>query len=180
MRTICRQTLLQSCFSALTCRAQCHQENKLMLHKEILWRLACEEMYLPLYMAFLCRRTGLAYSLCFLTLQRGIQALKMELGCWDAQPMLDCWLPALRCGTSAKELFGRLLGFLGPAEKATLLGCFIFGALWYWQMPSHFIMLQSRWQKSVAASRNSPHSPTKKRGLERKSLARKKLQTQKS
>lgn len=39
--------------------------------------------------------------------------------------------------------------------------CFIFGALWCWQMPSHFIMLQSRWQKSVAACRNSPCKPTK-------------------
>lgn len=157
-----------------------HQENKLKLHKEILWRLACEEIYLPLYMAFLCRRTGLAYCLCFLTVQRGIQASKKELGCWDAQSMLDCWLPAIHRGTSAKELFGRLLGFSGPAEKTTLLGCFICGPLRYWQMPSHFIMLQSRWQKSVAASRTRPPQPNKKQGLERKSLAHKKLQTQKS
>jgi len=82
-------------------------------------------------MAFLCRGTGLAYSLRFFSIERGIQAFKKELGCRDAQSILDCWLPPLHHGTSAKELFGRLLGFSGLAEKTTLLGCFIFGALWY-------------------------------------------------
>lgn len=65
-----------------------YQENKLILHKEILWRPAREEMYLPLYMAFLCRRTGLAY---FSLHKEGNRHLKrMELGCWDAQSILDC------------------------------------------------------------------------------------------
>lgn len=98
---------------------------------------------------------------------RGIQAFKKELECWGAQSMLDHWLPALCYGTSTKEVLGRLLGFLGPILKTTLLGCFISGALQHWQMPSHFIMLQSRWQKSVAATRNCPQ-PSKNRVLKGK------------
>lgn len=67
------------------------QENKLLLHRVFFWGWHAKKMYLRLYMAFFCRRTGLSYSLCFLTIQRGTQAFKMELGCRDAQSMLDCW-----------------------------------------------------------------------------------------
>lgn len=67
-----------------------------------------------------------------------------------------------------KNSLGEFWGFKDQQNNTTLLGYFIFGALQYWQMPSHFIMLQSWWQKCVAASRDSPHGTTKNRVLKGK------------
>lgn len=78
----------------------------------------------------------------------------------------QCWIVgSLLFATEhlLKNSLGHFWVFKDQQNNRTLSGCFIFGALQYWQMPSHFIMLQSRWQKSVAASRNSPHSATKNR-----------------
>lgn len=105
---------------------------------------------------------GLRIFYAFSLYKEGIRHLKrMELGCWGAPSMLDCCSLLFAMEHLLKNSLGDFWVFQDQQKKQHCQDVLYIGALWYWQMPSHFIMLQSRWQKSVAVSRNSPHSPTK-------------------
>lgn len=137
-------------------------------------------MYLPLYMFLLCRTTGLAYSLCFLTIQRGIQAFSRNQGvemlsqCWIAGSLLFAMEHLLK---NSQEDFWV---FQDQQKKPTLVRMFY---IWGTSVPTNafsFNHVAIKMTKKCGSQYKLPPQYNKKQGLKRKSLAHEKLQTKKS